>query len=248
MTGAPVLATISSLGKLQPGAAQVYTMAQPQSSATEALRLLRTNLEFAAASGAIGSLTITSPGPGEGKSTVTANIGVVMAQSGMRVVIVDADLRKPTQHRVFGIPNDRGLTSLLTHPDEDWRAAATKVALPGLTLIPSGPLPPNPGDLVSSGRFAQLIDRIKTDVDLVVIDSPPLLSASDALTIAARTDGVVMVCQSHKTRLDALRHATHSVHQGGIRLLGIVLNRQKGQVGASYYGEYYGRTAPGPGD
>ena len=249
VTGAPVLATISSLGKLQPGGPQVYTMAQPQSSATEALRLLRTNLEFAAASGPIGTLTITSPGPGEGKSTVTANIGVVMAQTGMNVVIVDADLRKPTQHRVFGIPNDRGLTSLLTHPEEDWRASATKVALPGLRLIPSGPLPPNPGDLVASARFAQLIDKIKTEVDLVVIDSPPILSASDALTIAARTDGAVLVCQSHKTRLDALRHAAHSVHHGGIRLVGIVLNRPRGQVGATYYGEYYGRrAAPGPGD
>src|SRR5690606_7708609 len=125
--------------------------------------LLRTNLEFASASGPIHTLTVTSPGPGEGKSTVTANIGVVMAQSGLQVVVIDADLRKPTQHRVFGIPNDRGLTTLLTHPEEDWRAAVTKVALPGLSLIPSGPLPPNPADLVSSARFEQLLSRIGSE-------------------------------------------------------------------------------------
>jgi succinoglycan biosynthesis transport protein ExoP len=243
ITGAPVLATISSMGKLQPGGAQVYTMAQPQSSATEAMRLLRTNLDFASASGPINILTVTSPGPGEGKSTVTANIGVVMAQGGLEVAIIDADLRKPTQHRVFGIPNDRGLTTLLTHPEEDWRNVVTKVALPGLSLIPSGPLPPNPADLVASNRFEELLARIGEDVDLILIDSPPVLSASDSLAIAARSDGVLLVCQSHKTRTDALRHAAHSVRQGGIRIVGVVLNRQKGQQGATYYGEYYGRVA-----
>lgn len=243
LTGAPVLATVSALNKMPPGGAQVFTLAQPRSSAAEAMRLLRTNLEFASASGEIHSLTVTSPGPGEGKSTITANMGVVIAQSGLSVAVVDADLRKPTQHQIFAVANDRGLTTLLTHPEENWRSAAVKVALPGLLLVPSGPIPPNPSDLVSGGRFAELIDRIKADVDIVIIDSPPILSASDALAIAAHTDGVVLVCRSHKTRTDALRHAAHSVHQGGIRLVGVVVNRQRGQHGASYYGQYYGTTA-----
>ena len=102
---------------------------------------------------------------------------------------------------------------------------------------------PNPSSRVSGKPFARLLDRIKADVDLVIIDSPPILSASDALAIASHTDGVVLVCRSHKTRTDALRHAAHSVHQGGIRLVGLVVNRQRGQQGASYYGEYYGTTA-----
>lgn len=240
MVGAPLLATVSQLTKLQPGAAQVYTLSQPRSGAAEALRLLRTNLEFAAASGSVGSLTVTSPGPAEGKSTVTANLGVVMAQANTQTIIIDADLRKPTQHRIFGVPNDKGLTTLLTHPEQDWKAVARKVALPGLWLIPSGPLPPNPSDLVSSDRFEQLLQRIREDVDLVLIDSPPVLSASDSLSVATHTDGVMLVFQSHKTRTDAVRHAAHAIHQGGIRLVGVVLNRQKGQQGASYYGEYYG--------
>lgn len=243
LTGAPVLATVSALAKLTPGGAQVFSMLQPRSSASESLRLLRTNLEFASASGELHSLTVTSPSPGEGKSTITANMGVVMAQAGLSVAILDADLRKPTQHQIFGVANDRGLTTLLTHPEENWRSAAVKVALPGLLLIPSGPIPPNPSDLVSGGRFAQLLDRIKANVDVVIIDSPPILSASDSLAIAARTDGVVLVCRSHKTRTDALRHAAHSVHQGGIRLVGLVVNRQQGQHGASYYGQYYGSKA-----
>ena len=175
-------------------------------------------------------------------------MGVVIAQSGKSVVIVDADLRKPTQHIIFGLPNDKGLTTLLTHPETSWQSMAVKVALPGLRLISSGPIPPNPGDLVSSVRFAQFIERLKGEVDVVIIDSPPILSASDALSIAPRTDGVVLVCRSHSTRTDALRHAANTIHQGGIRLVGLVVNRQKGQHGATYYGEYYGSTATSHGD
>jgi non-specific protein-tyrosine kinase len=253
IAGAPMLATVSNIAKLEPGGRQVYTMSQPQSGAAEALRLLRTNLEFASASEPIHALTVSSPSPGEGKSTTAANLGVVMAQSGLATVVIDADLRKPTQNRIFGVDNHTGLTTLLTHPDQAWEDVAKKVALPGLFLIPSGPIPPNPSDLLSSDRFAKLIERIKDDADLVIIDSPPALSASDALAISRYTDGVVLVVHSGKTRTDALRHAAHSIHQGGIRLIGVVLNRQKGQHGASYYGEYYGTNttpanAPSVGD
>jgi capsular exopolysaccharide synthesis family protein len=164
----------------------------------------------------------------------------VIAQSGLKVVVVDADLRKPTQHRIFGVPNDDGLTALLTHPERDWESVAKKVALPGLTLIPSGPIPPNPSDLVGAERFRNLIAEIRERADLVIIDSPPVLSASDALVISRHADGAVMVTRSHKTRKEAVMHAANAIQQGGIRLIGVVLNRQKGQQGASYYGQYYG--------
>jgi capsular exopolysaccharide synthesis family protein len=119
------------------------------------------------------------------------------------------------------------------------------VALPGLMLIPSGPIPPNPSDLVSAERFRKLIEELRERVDLVIIDTPPVLSASDSLAIARHADGVVMVCRSHKTRKEAMQHAALAVHQGGIRLIGVVLNRLKGQQGASYYGQYYGpETGP----
>lgn len=240
LAGAPLLATVSNIAKLEPGGRQVFTMSQPRSSAAESLRLLRTNLEFASASRPIHSLTVSSASPGEGKSTTAANLGVVMAQSGLATVVIDADLRKPTLNRIFGVDNHSGLTTLLTHPDQAWEDVSKKVALPGLYLIPSGPIPPNPSDLLSSDRFVRLIERIKEDADLVIIDSPPVLSASDALAISRHTDGVVLVSHSGKTRTDALKHAADAIHQGGIRLIGVVLNRQKGQHGASYYGEYYG--------
>lgn len=247
LAGAPVLATVTQMQGVKPGGGQVFMLAQPTSSAAEALRLLRTNLQFASASKEIDKLVISSPGPGEGKSTVAANLGVVMAQGGITTVIIDADLRKPTQHRIFGVPGDQGVTSMLTDPDSPWQAHARKIALPGLFLVPSGSIPPNPFDLVSSDRFRDRIEEISQDVDLVIIDSPPVLSASDSLAMAAHADGMLLVAQSHKTRTDTLRHAAHSVNQGGVRLVGVVLNRLKGQRGASYYGEYYA-AKPSTGD
>lgn len=237
---APVLATVANLTKLHPGGGQVYSITQPRSSAAESLRLLRTNLEFAAASGDIRRLVITSPGPGDGKSTVAANLGVVMAQAGLTTVVIDADLRKPTQHRVFSVSNEQGLTTMLAHPDKTWRTVAKNVLTPGLWLIPSGPLPPNPYELLNSPRFVALLESIGESVDLVIVDTPPVLSASEALAMARHTDGIVMVCRSNATRRDSLHAAASSVHHGGIRLIGVVLNRLKGQQGASYYGQYYG--------
>jgi capsular exopolysaccharide synthesis family protein len=239
LTGSPMLASIPQAPNVKAGSHQVYTVAQPRSSASEAARLLRTNLEFASASSDINRFVVSSPNPGEGKSTTVANIGVVMAQSGVRTVIIDADLRRPTQHQIFGVPGDDGLTTLLTHPDRPWETVARKVAVANLLLITSGPIPPNPSDLVSSQRFISLLNTIAEDVDLIILDSPPILAASDALAMAAHSDGLVLVCFSNKTRLDHLSHAAQSIRQGGIRLIGVVLNRTKKQQGASYYGDYY---------
>ncbi len=239
MTGSPMLASIPQAPNVRTGSHQVYTVAQPRSSAAEAVRLLRTNLEFASASSDIKRFVVSSPNPGEGKSTTVANIGVVLAQAGIRTVIIDADLRRPTQNRIFGVPGDDGLTTLLTHPDRPWETVARRVAVSNLMLISSGPIPPNPSDLVSSPRFIKLLDTIAEDVDMIILDSPPLLAASDGLAMAAHSDGIVLVCFSGKTRLDQLAHAADSVKQGGIRLIGVVLNRTKKQQGATYYGDYY---------
>jgi receptor protein-tyrosine kinase len=240
LAGAPVLASISDM-KLSPGAGQIYTLNKPQSSGAEALRLLRTNLEFAAAAGTINRLVITSPGPGEGKSTIVANLGIVMAQAGRRTVVIDADLRRPTQSGIFQVPNTQGLSTLLANPEMAWSTVVKDVGAANLMLIPSGPLPPNPSDLLSSARFEELLERIGTEVDLIIVDSPPVLSASDSLAIAGHADGIVIVCRSHSTRIEALEGVTQAVRQGGIRLIGVVLNRLKGQQHQSYYGEYVAR-------
>ncbi|MGI8403737.1 MAG: polysaccharide biosynthesis tyrosine autokinase [Thermomicrobiales bacterium] len=241
LAGTNLLTSVPVLQKLQPGGAQVYAITHPHSGAAEAIRLLRANLEFAAAVHPIQKLAITSAGPGEGKSTVTANLGVVMAQAGFKTVIIDADLRRPTQHRIFGIGNEHGLTRLLTHPDIPWTSEAQKVAVPGLMLIPSGPIPPNPSDLLSLDTLSSLLDRVSVDADVLLIDTPPVLAVSDALVVSLKADGVLLLARSGGTRKDSLRNAAAALHQGGIRLVGIVLNQKSEQDGAGYY--YYGYSS-----
>jgi len=249
LTNAPLLSTIGAIPNLRPGGNQVYVVSEPRSPSAEAIRMLRANLEFASAGKQIDSLAITSSSPGEGKSTVSANLAVVMAQAGLRTVMIDADLRKPTQHRIFSIPNNTGLTRLLTHPEERWQAAATRVAVPNLWLIPSGPVPPNPADLLSIDAFPQLLKRVAIDADIIILDTPPVLAVSDPLVVARNTDAVLLVAKSGQTRRDALRHTAEALQQGNMRLLGIVLNQQRSKDGLGYYYyEGYGPTTAPPND
>lgn len=235
IAGAPVLAAIQSIPMTHPSSNSVYAVSSPQSSSAEAMRLLRANLEFAAAGRQLSTLAITSPGMGEGKSTVSANLAVVLAQAGTKTVLIDADLRRPTQHQIFTIPNDDGLTRLLMHPKEDWRSVGRPVAIPNLTVIPSGPIPPNPADLLSIDRFGELLWSIGQDADIVLIDTPPILAVSDPLVVARQTGAALIVVRAGHTRRDALRHAAEALRQGDIRLLGVVLNRQRAKDGSEYY-------------
>lgn len=246
LVGAPVLSAISVVPKIQEGHEQLFVLNRPRSNDAEAVRLLRTNIEFAAASKEIATLVVTSPGPGEGKSTITANLALAMAQAGLSTVVIDADLRRPSQHKIFEVPNERGLTTLLTHPNQPWNWASVEVIPGKLYVIPSGPLPPNPADLLSSYRLQELLRTMNQTVDLVILDSPPILAATDPLIIAPNTDGAVLVCQAGATRREALRRAADSLHQGSVRIIGVVLNHQAGRHGESYYyyQGYYGVDTP----
>lgn len=245
LTDASLVSSIPVLPKLKDGAGQVYALQQPHSSASEAIRLLRTNLEFAAAVAPIKSLAITSTSPSEGKSTVTANLGVVMAQAGFKTVIIDCDLRRPTQHKIFGVSNTRGLSHLLTHPEEPWESHAHRVALPGLALIPSGPIPPNPADLLAIDAFDQVLARITADADIVILDTSPVLAVSDALIVSRKADGVLLLCRSGRTKRDALHIGATALQQGNIRLVGVVLNqRSEREAGGYYYYDYASKPEP----
>ena len=247
LTNSTVLSEVGLVPGLRRGANPLYVLTHPHSAPTEAMRLLRTNLDFAAAVAPITALAITSSVPGEGKSTLTANLGIVMAQAGFKVAIIDCDLRKPAQHRIFGVRNDRGLTNLLTRPDMQWGDVAQWVAVPGLMLVPSGPVPPNPSDLLSLNHFAAVIERVKAEADVVLLDSPPILAVSDPLVIATRSDGALLVTRAGVTRREALRRAVTALRQGDIRLDGVVLNQQKRRESETY--DYYQTyaTAPAPG-
>ncbi|MGH2550439.1 MAG: polysaccharide biosynthesis tyrosine autokinase, partial [Thermomicrobiales bacterium] len=208
--GTPLLAVVGLVQNVKPGREQLFLLEQPNSSSSEAIRLLRTNLEFAAASRPIATLAVTSAGPGEGKTTVTANLAVSMAQAGFTTVIVDADLRRPTLHNVFGIRNDRGLTSLLTRPDQAWQWAAVSTVSPNLMVIPSGPVPPNPSDLLSSDALGKLVEALSQHADIVLFDTPPILAVSDPLVIATHVDSVMIVSRAGRTRIDAAKRAVES--------------------------------------
>lgn len=243
LAGGPILSTVANVPKLGHGPEQLVMLQHPRGQAAEAIRLLRTNIEFVGATRSFHALAITSPGPGEGKSTITANLGIAMAQAGISTVIIDADLRRPSQHRIFDVSNDCGLSTLLARTEQSWQTCATRILGENLTLLPSGPLPPNPSDLLSLEVLPQLIQEIAGSVDLVLIDTPPVLAVSDPLVIAKEVNSVILVAHSGHTRIDALRRAAETLQQGSIQILGLVLNQQSGRDGHAYgYDQYYAKA------
>ncbi len=239
LSGGPLLSTVPRLSGARRSRNPLFVLDQPNTPAAETIRLLRTNLEFAAAGRRMKTFSITSAGPGEGKSTITSNLAVALAQAGLSTAIVDADLRRPTQHRIFGAQSNRGLSWILTHDDQPWRSAAVEVGIQNLLLIPSGPLPPNPADLLTLDRFQEILAQISKEVDIVVIETPPVLAVSDPLVVASKVDAVALVCLAGRTRIDALRRAAMALQQGGARVVGVVLNGETGRGGTGYYyGKY----------
>jgi non-specific protein-tyrosine kinase len=241
--GAPMLSVVQSIPKLAPGSDQLFVLTHAQSNSAESIRLLRTNIEFAAATREITLLTISSAAPGEGKSTVTANLAVTMSQAGFSVIVIDADLRRPSQHKIFQIGNHTGLTTLLTHPLMPWGTAAVDI-MSGLKVIPSGPLPPNPSDLLSGDRFKELLENMRHSADIVILDTPPVLAVSDPLVVSTSTDALLLVSHAQRTRIDALAKAMADFPES-VRRIGVVLNQQpvKRNKGYYYYG-YYGTYGP----
>lgn len=163
-----------------------------------------------------------------------------MAQQGQRVIVVDTDLRRPTQHHIFQIPNNIGLTNALLQDSGNLDRFIQNTQLSNLRVMTTGPLPPNPAELLSSGRFRQLIDQLKQIADIVLFDSPPALAVTDATILARQVDGVVLVINAGATRRHALTAAKEALSKDGVHILGIVLNRLRPQTG-SYYYYYYRR-------
>lgn len=241
LTRSPLLASIPVSPGINPGPRQIYTMAEPKAGSSEAVRLLRTNLTFAGVEREINSITVTSSGEGEGKSTTAANLAVAFASGGKSVALIDADLRKPTLHRIFGVENTSGVTRFIADPDEQREDVSDRVALPGLTLVPSGPIPPNPSEMLVSPRFQQLITEMESEFDMVIVDTPPLLQTSDALMVGSVTDGILLMAHHGRTRVDALKNATGLIHQSGTRLIGVVVNQVDKASSTYYSGGYYGK-------
>ncbi|MDJ0753049.1 MAG: polysaccharide biosynthesis tyrosine autokinase [Ardenticatenaceae bacterium] len=219
-------------------AGRLITHHAPRAPISEAFRMLRTNLEFSSIDEKIQRLIVTSPSPGEGKSTTTANLATVLAQSGNRVILIDSDLRRPSQHKIFDVPNNQGLTTALLDSETPVSFHWQNTIVPGLRLMTSGPLPPNPAELLNSQRLSHILDDLHKEADIIIIDTPPILTVTDAAILAPKANGVVLVAQIGSTALDALAHAAQIIVKGEANLYGIVLNRATSTRG-SYYNYYY---------
>lgn len=236
-TGLSTLASISFIKGDAPSD-RLITHIQPRSPISEAFRVLRTNLSFAAIDSGLKSVLVTSSTPSEGKSTSSANIATAMAQTGFTVVLIDADLRRPTQHKVFQLSNNHGLTTALLDSETPVSDHLQSTMIPGLKLMASGPLPPNPAELLNSQRMGEVIGNLEKIVDVVVIDTPPVLTVADAAILAPKVSGCVLVAQLGKTRQDMLVEAAERLRtSAGAAVFGIVLNRSSS--GRNKYYQYY---------
>jgi len=216
---------------------KLVTAKQPRSPVAAAYRVLRTNLQFIAVDRPLCTLMVTSPSPKEGKSLASANLAVAMAQSGKRVILVDADLWRPCQHHIFEMDNTEGLTSALLSDDASLTPVLQQGPVENLGILLSGPVPPNPSDLLGSRRMGDLIEALRRQTDVVIFDSPPVMADADATILAARVDGILLVVDSGSTRRGPAQRSKEALEAVGARLTGVVLNRLSGDERSYYY--YY---------
>ncbi len=209
---------------------------KPKSTTAEQYRTIRTNIDFSAVDRQLKTIMVTSSGPAEGKSTTAANLAVVMAQQGKRVLLVDSDMRKPTMHYTFRLRNLRGLTTILTKRTS-FEEAVQKTAADNLFVLTSGPIPPNPAELLSSAAMESFIKHALTFFDTVIIDTPPVLAVTDAQILANLCDGTVLVVRSGVTEKDAALRAKELLVKAKAKILGVVLNGKPVSKSNHYY--YY---------
>jgi capsular exopolysaccharide synthesis family protein len=204
---------------------KLVTVHQPRSPVAEAYRMLRTNLQFSSVDKPLRTLLITSAVPGEGKSVTAANTAVIMAQSGKQVLLVDADLRRPSVHALFQVDDKVGLTTALLEDEADLSSLLQTTDVPRLRVMATGPLPPDPSELLNSQHMTSLIESLLQEVDIVVFDTPPAVAVTDASVLAAKVDGVLLVIDCGHTRRGEARHSKEVLDAVGARVLGAVFNR-----------------------
>ncbi len=226
---------------------QLIVHEETKSPISEAYRTLRTNIQFSKVDGGLRRIMLTSSGPGEGKSTTTANLAVAMAQSGKRTILIDCDLRKPVQHKIFGKSN-RGLTNILVNdtPVAEMIESGQinkyiqDTMVDNLRLITSGPIPPNPSELLYSARMHEVLEYWTSQADIVIIDATPVIAVTDACVLASKVDGIVLVLDTTSIRPEMAQRAKELLLKANGRILGVVLNRVEIQQEYTYYYYYYG--------
>ncbi|MCI1590675.1 MAG: CpsD/CapB family tyrosine-protein kinase [Heyndrickxia oleronia] len=204
---------------------------------TEQYRLIRTNILFSSVDKEIKSIMVTSADPAEGKSTTSANLAIVLAQQGKKVLLVDTDLRKSTVHYAFNISNIDGLTTVLTKKI-DLDDAISKTHIPNLEILSSGPMPPNPSELLNSDAMGKIMNELKNKYDYIVFDTPPVLVVTDSQILANKCDGIVLVVASGKTRKDRALKTKEILEKANTQILGVVVNGVESSRKETY-NQYY---------
>lgn len=217
---------------------RLITQYNPKSPISEAYVKLRTNIELSAIDAPIQVIMMTSANPGEGKSTTAGNLAMVYAQADKKVLVIDADLRKPTAHHYFMVSNRGGLTSVLTG-QQTLSGAIKETPVDNLHVLTSGPIPPNPSELLSSKRFAALLEELRQKYDVVIVDTPPILAVADAQIVSTLCDGVVLVLNAGQVKRDLAVKAKTALEHAKARILGVVLNNLERKAADAYYYYYY---------
>lgn len=220
-----------------PMSEDIVTHLDPRSPASEAFRVLRTNLQFSSVDRELKSVLITSAGPGEGKSVVASNLAVAFAQSGKKTVLVDIDLRRPTMHERFGVANREGVsTGIVNGLTED---ILVESEIPNLWLLPSGPTPPNPAELLGSQSMKRLVTQLTEWADMVVFDAPPVIAVTDSCVVAPLVDGVVLVVKLGQADRNMTLRAKQLLANVKANIIGAVVNDVDNSTGQGYYYYHY---------
>ena len=217
----------------------------PKSPISEAFRTLRTNIKFSSLDKPLKTLLITGPIPEAGKSSVCINLALTLAEDKNKVILIDADLRKPVIHKIFNQDNKIGLTNILVENKKIKEVMLKmKDINPDLFFIPSGPIPPNPSELLGSNKMRELLQELQKETDFIIFDSPPVIAVTDALVLATQVDGVVLVLGFGEVTRDAAKQAKQLLEKVKANILGVVLNKidmeKEGQYYPYYYYYYYG--------
>jgi len=231
-----IMPAISEDTAPDPISRDLHVHRQPKSSVAECCRAIRTNLLFMSPDKPFKTMLVSSSGPQEGKSTSVISLGIAMAQSGNKVLIIDTDMRRPRLHRAFGVPNEIGVSSLVVG-EGSLDAAVKATEVPGVFLLPCGPIPPNPAELLHTQAFKELLKNVSQQFDRVILDSPPIGPLTDAVILGTQVDGVAMVLKAGRTSRDAVRRAARSLSDVKAKIFGVILNQI--DLSDPKYGDYF---------
>ncbi|HSN25736.1 MAG TPA: CpsD/CapB family tyrosine-protein kinase, partial [Kofleriaceae bacterium] len=242
---APLLGVIplleaAEVAERSDGNRDLFVHRNPTSNVAECCRSVRTNIMFSAADRRLKTIVVSSANPREGKTTTVLYLGTTMAQSGQRVLMIDTDMRRPRLHASIGVSRNEGLSNLILS-DLDYDEAIKSTEVPNLYVLPCGPLPPNPAELLMTQRFKMVLEELEKRFDRIILDSPPLGIVTDAVVLSKQTDGVILIAKSGKTLREELKRSARMIHNVNGTIFGVILNALEpdSRNGYSYY-SYYG--------